>query len=79
MLTEKTYKNYIATFRFESDQLPPRRQPDPYYFCLELWAFQFRYNVITAVHSMRLCGVHRKTVYTLQEIDAVETSPVMGE
>lgn len=26
-----------------------------------------------------LCGVHRKTVYTLQEIDAVETSPVMGE
>lgn len=28
---------------------------------------------------MRLCGAHRKTVYTLQEIHAVETSPVMGE
>ena len=75
----KLYKNAIANLRCETVQLPPRRQPDPYYFCLEFRAFHFRYNVITAVHSMRLCGVHRKTVYTLQEIHAVETSPVMGE
>ena len=31
----KLYTNAIANLRCETVQLPPRRQPDPYYFCLE--------------------------------------------